>query len=96
MRFSLNVLISCPLKPPRLEAFDFNSFAVIRARATRRVPPLHSETNEELEGEVFNSPNAHGVPVFSLTKVHSYTAPRRHSVLSHRLLHCEQFILAPS
>lgn len=64
MRFSLNVLISCPLKPPRLEAFDFNSFAVIRARATRRVSPLHSETNEELEGEVFNSPNAHGVPVF--------------------------------
>lgn len=50
MRFTLNVLISRPLKHPRLEAFDFNSFAEIRARVTRarRISSLHSETNEEL------------------------------------------------
>lgn len=54
MRFALNVLISCPLKLPRLEAFDFDSFAVIRARATGRdVSHSHSETNEELHKEKF-------------------------------------------
>lgn len=54
MRFTLNVLISCPLKLPRLDTFDFNSFAVIRARAARRnVSLLHSETNEELHKEKF-------------------------------------------
>lgn len=88
-----SMFTSRPLNLPRLETFDSNSF-VIHSVA------LGFTTRNKwraVRGKLFNSPNAHEVPVFS-SKVHSYTDSQRRrtlSVLSHWLLHCEQFILAP-
>lgn len=48
-----NVLISRPLKLFRLEAFDFNTFRMIRVALMRRVSLLHLVTNEELHKEKF-------------------------------------------